>query len=179
MKLNRQVSRREFMHLSALATAGVVVAACAPAAAPAPAAEAPAAAAPAAAEAPAAAAAPGSYSEAPMLAELVKAGSLPPVDERLPKNPLVMPVAEKVGTYGGAIRRGFKGVSDRWGPTKHIDRLMVWFDQNLVQQPRLVESWELSDDAKVWTFHMREGMKWSRHTADHQGCGLVVEESHQ
>ena len=161
MKLNRQVSRREFMHLSALATAGVVVAACSPAAAPAPAAEAPAAAAPAAAEAPAAAAAPGSYSEAPMLAELVKAGSLPPVDERLPKNPLVMPVAEKVGTYGGAIRRGFKGVSDRWGPTKHIDRLMVWFDQNLVQQPRLVESWELSDDAKVWTFHMREGMKWS------------------
>ena len=161
MKLNRQVSRREFMHLSALATAGVVVAACSPAAAPAPAAEAPAAAAPAAAEAPAAAAAPGSYSEAPMLAELVKAGSLPPVDERLPKNPLVMPVAEEVGTYGGTIRRGFKGVSDRWGPTKHIDRLLVWFDQNLVQQPRLLESWELSDDAKEWTFHLRPGTKWS------------------
>lgn len=162
MKLNRQVSRREFMHLSALATAGVVVAACAPSGAPAaPAAtEAPAAEAPAA-QAPAEAAAPSTYSEAPMLAELVKAGKLPPVDERLPSKPLVMPVAEMVGTYGGTIRRGFKGVSDRWGPTKHIDRLLVWFDQNLVQQPRMLESWELSDDAKTWTMHMRPGMKWS------------------
>lgn len=162
MKVNRQVSRREFLHLSALATAGVVVAACgAPAAAPAPAAEAttaPAAEAPAAA---APAAAPGTYSEAPMLAELVKAGSLPPVDERLPQSPLVMPVAEMVGTYGGTLRRAFKGVSDRWGPTKHVDRLLVWFDQNLVQQPRILESWELSDDAKTWTMHMRPGMKWS------------------
>jgi peptide/nickel transport system substrate-binding protein len=96
-----------------------------------------------------------------MLAELVAAGSLPPVDERLPSNPYVMPVTESVGTYGGTIRRGFKGVSDRWGPTKHIDRLLVWFDQNLVQQPRIAESWELSDDATEWTFHMRPGMKWS------------------
>lgn len=160
--MKRQVSRREFMHLSALATAGVVIAACAPAGAPAPAAPAAEATKAPAAEAPAAAgAAPSTYSEAPMLAELVKAGKLPPVDERLPAKPLVMPVAEKVGTYGGTIRRGFKGVSDRWGPTKHVDRLLVWFDQNLVQQPRIVESWELSDDAKVWTFHMREGMKWS------------------
>ncbi|MFN8446785.1 MAG: ABC transporter substrate-binding protein [Caldilineaceae bacterium] len=160
--MKRQVSRREFMHLSALATAGVVVAACAPAGAPAPAAPAAEATTAPAAEAPAAAgAAPSTYSEAPMLADLVKAGKLPPVDERLPAKPLVMPVAEKVGTYGGTIRRGFKGVSDRWGPTKHVDRLIAWFDQNLVQQARMVDSWELSDDAKVWTFHMREGMKWS------------------
>ena len=31
------------------------------------------------------------YKEAPMLAELVKAGKLPPVDQRLPENPLVVP----------------------------------------------------------------------------------------
>jgi peptide/nickel transport system substrate-binding protein len=28
-------------------------------------------------------------------------------------------------------------------------------------RPRIAESWELSDDARTWTFHMREGMKWS------------------
>ncbi|MEZ4710704.1 MAG: ABC transporter substrate-binding protein [Caldilineaceae bacterium] len=157
-----QVSRREFMRLSALAGAGAFVAACGgagPAApAEAPAAEAPAAAAPAA-DAPAAA--PGQYNEAPMLADLVSAGSLPPVDERLPSNPMVMPVAEMTGSYGGTFRRGFKGVSDRWGPTKLQDRGMAWYDQDLNMQARIAESWEINEDASAWTFHMREGMKWS------------------
>ena len=43
---------------------------------------------------------------------------LPPVDERLPASPAVLEAVEQVGKYGGTIRRGFKGVSDRWGPTK-------------------------------------------------------------
>ncbi|MEZ4661103.1 MAG: ABC transporter substrate-binding protein [Caldilineaceae bacterium] len=157
-----QVSRREFMRLSALAGAGAFVAACGgagPAApAEAPAADAPAAAAPAA-DAPAAA--PGQYNEAPMLADLVSAGSLPPVDERLPSNPMVMPVAEMTGSYGGTFRRGFKGVSDRWGPTKLQDRGFAWYDQDLNMQARIAESWEINEDASAWTFHMREGMKWS------------------
>ena len=157
-----QVSRREFMRLSALAGAGAFVAACGGAGPAAPAEEAPAAAAPA--EAPAAdapAAAPSTYNEAPMLADLVSAGSLPPVDERLPSTPMVMPVAEMTGSYGGTFRRGFKGVSDRWGPTKMQDRGMAWYDQDLNMQPRIAESWEINEDASSWTFHMREGMKWS------------------
>lgn len=96
-----------------------------------------------------------------MLADLVAQGQLPPVDERLPSNPLVMDVVESTGNFGGTLRRGFKGVSDRWGPTKHIDRGMCWFDKDLNLKPRLAESWELSEDAKEWTFHFREGMKWS------------------
>lgn len=157
-----QVSRREFMRLSALAGAGAFVAACGGAGPAAPA-EAPAADAPAAAEPAAAApaAAPSTYNEAPMLADLVAAGSLPPVDERLPSNPLVMPVAEMIGSYGGTFRRGFKGVSDRWGPTKLQDRGLAWFDQDLNMQPRIAESWEVSEDGTAWTFHLREGMKWS------------------
>ncbi len=154
------VSRRQFMQLSAFATAGIAVAACggAPAA---PAQEAGPAATTAPAEAAAPAGAPGQYNEAPMLAELVQAGSLPPVDERLPTNPLVMPVAEQIGTYGGTMRRAFRGVSDRWGPTKLQDRGLAWYDTDLNMQPRMAESWEMSDDAKEWTFHLREGMKWS------------------
>ncbi|MCB0140598.1 MAG: twin-arginine translocation signal domain-containing protein, partial [Caldilineaceae bacterium] len=151
-----QVSRREFMRLSALAGAGAFVAACGGAGPAAPAEEAPAAAAPA--EAPAAdapAAAPSTYNEAPMLADLVSAGSLPPVDERLPSTPMVMPVAEMTGSYGGTFRRGFKGVSDRWGPTKMQDRGMAWYDQDLNMQPRIAESWEINEDASSWTFHMR------------------------
>ncbi len=157
----KEVSRRQFMQWSAMTTAGLAVAACAPAASPAPAAPEAAPAAPAAPAADAAAAVPGKFNEAPMLAELVQAGSLPPVDERLPINPLVMPVTEQTGNYGGTMRRGFRGVSDRWGPTKVQDRSLAWFDQDLNMQPRMAESWETNEDATVWTIHLREGMKWS------------------
>ena len=46
----------------------------------------------------------GKYGEAPMLAALVAAGELPPVDERLPVNPSVRTPLEEVGTYGGTVR---------------------------------------------------------------------------
>ena len=54
----------------------------------------------------------GPYKESPLLAELVKAGKLPPVDQRLPEKPLVVPVVEKVGEYGGVWRRAFLGPAD-------------------------------------------------------------------
>src|SRR3954465_2645308 len=54
----------------------------------------------------------GKYKEAPSLAEQVKAGKLPPVEARLPQNPLVVPVVDKVGEYGGVWRRAFLGPAD-------------------------------------------------------------------
>src|SRR5688572_22303855 len=137
--VKREVSRRQFMHLSAMASASAVLAACGggPAAPPAEvpaAADAPAAAAPAAPAAP-----PTQFQEAPMLADLVASSSLPPVDERLPRNPLVIEVQESIGNYGGTFRRGFKGVSDRWGPTKTQDRGLAWYDTELALRPRIAE----------------------------------------
>jgi len=41
------------------------------------------------------------YNEAPMLAEKVAKGELPPVEERLPENPLVIEPVEGIGQYGG------------------------------------------------------------------------------
>jgi peptide/nickel transport system substrate-binding protein len=162
----RKITRREFLRITTVATAGVVSAACggggeqpAPAAPAAPA-EAPAQAAEQAAPA-APAAPPSKYNEAPMLAELVAKGELPAVDQRLPVNPGVLPVHEMTGNYGGTIRRGFKGVSDRWGPTKMQDHALAWYDANLTMQPRIAESWEINEDASEWTFHLREGTKWS------------------
>ena len=80
----RHISRRRFLQVSAFATAGAVLAACG--AGDAPAAEAPAAEEPAAADSgdvmPA-----SQYNEAPMLAEMVANGEIPPVDERLPLQP--------------------------------------------------------------------------------------------
>ena len=52
------------------------------------------------------------YKEAPALAELVKAGKLPPVDALLPEQPLQVPVTESTGQYGGVWRRAFLGPAD-------------------------------------------------------------------
>jgi peptide/nickel transport system substrate-binding protein len=166
MEQRRKISRREFLRVSAVVAAGAVSAACTPAATPAPT-QVPAEPAPTATPLPAAAATPtpappaSKYQEAPMLADLVKQGKLPPVDQRLPKNPCTLPVYDGIGNYGGTMHRAFKGVSDRWGPTKANDHFLAWFDKDLNLMPRLVESWEINDDASEWTFHLREGTKWS------------------
>ena len=44
----------------------------------------------------------GTYNQAPMLAAMVASGELPPVDERLPVEPMVLEVAE-IGNYGGTF----------------------------------------------------------------------------
>ena len=44
-----------------------------------------------------------------MLAELVKAGKLPPVEQRVPEEPLVIKPMREIGKYGGTWRRGFTG----------------------------------------------------------------------
>src|SRR3990172_11992350 len=46
----------------------------------------------------------GKYNEALMLRVKVAAGELPPVEKRLPENPLVMEPWEEVGKYGGTLR---------------------------------------------------------------------------
>ena len=59
------------------------------------------------------------------------------------------------------FRRAFKGVSDRWGPTKCQDHVLALVMRDLNLQARMAEAWETNDDASEWTFHLREGMKWS------------------
>ena len=178
----RTISRREFLAASAAVAAGAVATACqpptptptptpkpAPTQVPVKATAAPTAVPPTAAPAQPTAVPPtkppatpaAKFKEAPMLAKLVQEGKLPPVDKRLPQNPCVIAPAEKIGKYGGTMRRAFKGVSDRWGPTKHIDRTLVWFNKDLTLRPHIVESWETNPDASQWTWHLRKGMKWS------------------
>src|SRR5260370_40751563 len=60
----------------------------------------------------------GPYKESPLLTELVKAGKLPPVEQRLPEKPLVVPVVEKVGEYGGGGGRALPGARGRTHQTR-------------------------------------------------------------
>jgi len=105
---------------------------------------------------------PSSFGEAPMLAEMVEAGDLPPVEERVPSEPLVIEPAEMIGEYGGILRRAFTGPGDkqnieRWNNDHHI----FWDTGATELRPRIIQAWEANEDASVWTHHLREGMKWS------------------
>jgi len=170
------LSRRDFLRVSSLVAASSVVAACGqpattPTTGPTEATSAPAAATaapqPTAAQTqPTVAAQPTAepvsrFKEAPMLAEMVAAGKLPPVDERLPENPAICPVQEMNGKFGGIIRRGYQGVSDRTGPTKMQECSLTWFNMDLTMRTEMAESWEVNEDASEWTFKLRKGARWS------------------
>ena len=53
--------------------------------------------------------------EAPELAKLVADGKLPKLADRLPAAPMVVKPLEKIGTYGGTLRRGLRGSADHNG----------------------------------------------------------------
>ncbi len=101
------------------------------------------------------------YAEAPVLADLVNQGKLPPVEQRLPDNPLVMP-AQSVGQYGGVWRRGFLGPSDYNGYVRIVDDALVSFSADGTQVvPKIAESVTSSADYTTWTVNLRKGAKWS------------------
>ena len=145
--------------VSLVLIASFVLTACGPTATPAPATQAPATQAPAT-QAPTVEVA--AYTEAPMLADLVAAGTLPPVEERLPDEPLVTTPVESIGKYGGTL------LTASWWPEVGnaqlyfaVEAPIKWKADLTGYEPGLVESYEWSADGKTFTMHMRKGLKWS------------------
>ncbi len=103
-----------------------------------------------------------SFSEAPALSKLVEEGKLPPVEERLPDEPAVVEPVEEIGQYGGTWRRAALSPQDtkihqRFG----YEPLVRWARDGKTIIPNLCTSWEIGEDGKVYTFHLRKGIKWS------------------
>ena len=123
------------------------------------------------------------YHQAAWLDKLVAAGTLPPVKDRLPKEPqvyLTSGMKDGMGIYGD-LWRGFSacptagynimaGVSMGWfGIESYTSRYgslvktgpLFRADQDIEPYPELAKSWEWSADGKVITMHLIEGAKWS------------------
>lgn len=105
----------------------------------------------------------GTYNEAPMLKEMVAAGAIPAVEERLPAEPLIVEPYESIGKYGGTWRRAFTGVKDfhAWGRINY-DPVLRWapeFSDPI--QPGLAKEWSWNEEGTELTLVFREGLKWS------------------
>ena len=156
-----KISRREFIQISALAAAGVAAAACAKQAEPTTAPAATATPKPAEATATPVPEEPVSK-EAPVLSEMVSAGSIPPLEERLPDNPMVVPVVERIGTYGGDWRGGtIEKNGNYWRRNGAYEQLTRWTPKWDGLIANVAESFEASDDAREFTFKLRKGIKYS------------------
>jgi peptide/nickel transport system substrate-binding protein len=107
--------------------------------------------------------APATLSEAPALAERAKAGQLPPVAQRVGKEPLVVKPHEKVGKYGGTMRSALRGGADHNAILRLVGNqgLVRWNLQMTDVEPALAKSWEVSPDGRVYTFKLRDGARWS------------------
>jgi peptide/nickel transport system substrate-binding protein len=166
-----KLTRRDFIKASAIAATGILVQACAktaePTQAPAAATATPAAAtATPAAEQPTATPAPaaGSAQEAPGLAEQVSAGTIPPVDERLPQDPMAIQPFEEIGQYSQDVHRVLKGASDLTGYRVIVrDNLVCWNygTGDITIENNLASKWDLSSDGTEYTFYLRKGLSWS------------------
>jgi peptide/nickel transport system substrate-binding protein len=106
----------------------------------------------------------GMYNESPMLTEMVEAGELPPVEERVPVTPRVIEPTKEIGQFGGSMSMGFVGNNPGWGGLWYVtgwENLVSWAPDFSGVVPNIAESWEVSDDVREYTFHLREGMHWS------------------
>lgn len=101
--------------------------------------------------------------EAPALAEAVAAGTIPPLADRLPLNPMVVQPFESVGQYGGDLRAALVGggslnMMHRYQGYEPLVRYTPDFGGVI---PNVAESFEANEDATAYTFKLREGHKWS------------------
>jgi peptide/nickel transport system substrate-binding protein len=111
--------------------------------------------------------------QSPALQEMVKAGTLPPLEERLPIEPQVitqqwneMPsdtIELQVGQYGGTLRTAHDGPG--WDPD-----CFIMNNEPLLRSPWLTVSdirgnvaldYKVSSDKQEFTFYLRKGLKWS------------------
>ncbi len=110
--------------------------------------------------------------EAPGVRAQVAGGKLPALADRLPVNPKVVPVNGSIGRYGGTWRSSMSGASDvfslvrtmgyenltrwkPWSPDRKQTDILPDVDMNVA------ESVDVADDGRLYTFHLRRGMRWS------------------
>ncbi|MFL7809378.1 MAG: ABC transporter substrate-binding protein, partial [Anaerolineae bacterium] len=106
---------------------------------------------------------PEAMREAPQVADQVTAGSLPPLDERLTADPLILEPIDSVGQYGGTWRRASTGMGDVGANMERADQVcpFFWTRDAAGVGPDLFSTLEVGDEGASFTFTLRKGHHWS------------------
>jgi len=97
--------------------------------------------------------------ETPMLGLEVSSGRLPPVQKRLPHQPLVVSV-ENLGQHGGTLHSLVGRSRDTRLLVVYGYARLVGYDRNLELVPDILESFEVQE-GRVFTLKLRKGHRWS------------------
>jgi ABC-type dipeptide/oligopeptide/nickel transport system permease component/ABC-type transport system substrate-binding protein len=105
--------------------------------------------------------------EAPILRDLVQAGKLAPLRDRIGveidgewvAEPMVMSGVDGIGNYGGTWRRldGINRLAYRLSATTLLRYDL--YGRDVV--PCVAKGYDVSDDNREFTFHLRRGIRWS------------------
>lgn len=101
------------------------------------------------------------FNEAPVLTKAVKSGTLPPIENRLPPDPVIVKPFDRAGNYGGVWRRAYTGLSDLVGVRRILYEPLVRWSPEFQVVPNLAEKWEVDEAGKIYTFYLVKGVKWS------------------
>lgn len=87
---------------------------------------------------------------------------------------LLIPSAEAATTVPGSVLRFGGRVKDvktphtySWGAydsnmSRQVVEYLTYTDETGLTRPYLCTKWEVSDDLRTWTFHIRQGVKWRK-----------------
>jgi peptide/nickel transport system substrate-binding protein len=101
--------------------------------------------------------------ETPSLREAVAEGKLPPVTARAPQDPFIVDLAadgKSAGRSGGVLRILMSHAKDTRLMVAYGYSRLVAFNEKLQLVPDILAAVD-DDDERVFTFHLRKGMRWS------------------
>ena len=89
--------------------------------------------------------------------------NLPPVEQRLPSEPLIYAPYDSIGKYGGTLdvlsNATEAGTSD-FLSVRHVN-LVRYLDDLTTIVPNVAKDWKWNSDFTQLTFYLRKGHKWS------------------
>lgn len=103
------------------------------------------------------------FGQAPLFADQVKNNQLPPVEDRLPRTPMIVSPVDSLGNYGGTWHMAQLAERDYALLIRTIgyEPLLRWTPQWTGIIPNVALSFQTNDNATDFTFRLRPGMRWS------------------
>jgi peptide/nickel transport system substrate-binding protein len=100
--------------------------------------------------------------EAPMLAAQVAAGTLPPLEQRLPAaRDIMVETMDSTGVYGNRLTFTSSGRSSQWSYGMITEEPLFRFTLQGTVEPNVAKSYAVNATATEYTIYLRQGMKWS------------------